>query len=185
MGRSGAWLGCHLAPVEPDLAVLSKGLTGGVMPLAATLASRQVQTAFAGEWDAGRSFLHSNTYSGHALAVAVAHAALDELATLMPDLSARGAGLRRRLTELAMRTGRLDRIRGVGMVAAADLVRSDGSSHPAAERAAFRVCRAALDHGAFLRPLGDTLYLLPPLNASEAILDELVAGLGAAITAAG
>ena len=178
MGRCGAWLGSQLAPnAGADLTVLSKGLTGGMLPLAATVVSRRVQEAFAGTWDSGRSFLHSNTYCGHALAVAVAHAALDALAPLLPDIQRRGEGLRARLAEVARTTGALGSVRGVGFVAAADLLAPDAIP----SRLGQRICRAALAHGAFLRPLGSTLYLLPPLNASDAELDALAESLGRAV----
>jgi adenosylmethionine-8-amino-7-oxononanoate aminotransferase len=169
MGRVGSMLAMHQAGVAADLCVLSKGLTGGYLPLAATLCTQRLYDAFLGDWASRRAFLHSNTYSGNALAVAVAREALavyrDEdvlghVARVGPSLA---------LPELPWLTGQ----RRCGMVAAAELVRRDGTPFPAAERTGYRVFRAAVRRGALLRTLGDTVYLFPPLNTPPEIIGEL------------
>lgn len=169
MGRLGSMLAMHQAGVAADLCVLSKGLTGGYLPLAATLCTQRIYDAFLGDWASRRAFLHSNTYSGNALAVAVAREALavyreedvlGHVARVGPSLA---------LPELPW----LTRHRRCGMMAAADLVRRDGTPFPAVERTGYRVYRAAVRRGALLRTLGDTVYLFPPLNASPAVIGEL------------
>ncbi len=180
-GRLGAWLGCHLAGIEPDIAVLSKGLTGGYLPLAATLTSQRIYDAFDGEWHAGRAFLHSNTYSGNPLAVAVADAALSvfHAEDIFGQVARRGPALREGLA--AIGSPFLRSVRGCGMMAAADLTQSDGSPWPRARRMGLRVYRAAIRHGALLRNLGDTVYLLPPLIADDAVIARLLAITAAAV----
>jgi adenosylmethionine-8-amino-7-oxononanoate aminotransferase len=176
-GRLGAWLACHLAGVLPDLAVLSKGLTGGYLPLAATLCTERLYAGFLGTWESRRAFLHSNTYSGNALAVAVARATLavyrdddvlGHVARVSPQLA---------LPELPWLTGH----RRCGMMAAADLVQRDGRTFPAAARTGWKVYQAAVRRGALLRTLGDTVYLFPPLISDAGVIAELQAIVAAAI----
>ena len=169
MGRLGAILGCHLAGILPDIAVLSKGLTGGYLPLSATVLTQRIYAAFLGDWASGRAFLHSNTYSGNALGVAVARAALavyhDE--TVLAQVAQRGPTLA--LPELPW----LRNHRQCGMMAAADVVQRDGTPFPAAARTGYRIYRAAVRRGALLRTLGDTVYLFPPLIANAPVIAEL------------
>jgi adenosylmethionine-8-amino-7-oxononanoate aminotransferase len=186
MGRCGAMLASHLAPAAlPDFAVLSKGLTGGFLPLAVVLTSDAVAALFDAEWHEGRAFLHSNTYAGNALAVAVAEAALAVFADedVLGQVARHGPLLRQGLAGLARDRPWLAGARGVGMVAAVDLVRADGGPRDRLERTGHAVARAALARGALLRPLGDTMYLLPPLLATPAELEELVAILADSLDA--
>lgn len=178
MGRLGDILGCHLAGVLPDIAVLSKGLTGGYLPLSATVLTQRIYDAFLGDWASGKAFLHSNTYSGNALGVAVARAALavyreeqilEHVAQCGPLLS---------LPELPWLRNR----RQCGMMAAADVVQRDGTPFPTVARTGYHIYRAAVRHGALLRTLGDTVYLFPPLNADAGVIAELRRILAEAVT---
>jgi len=173
-GRLGAWMGCHLAGITPDIAVLSKGLSGGYMPLAATLTTQRIYDAFDGEWDSGKAFLHSNTYSGNPLAVAVANAVLDVFhdAHILEHVASHGPRLRHGLA--VMQSPYLRNVRGCGMMAAADLVQADGAPWPRELRMGLRVYRAAIRHGALLRNLGNTVYLFPPLIADDAVITRLL-----------
>ncbi|MBA3845326.1 MAG: adenosylmethionine--8-amino-7-oxononanoate transaminase [Planctomycetes bacterium] len=186
MGRLGAMLAGSLAGVDADLAVLSKGLTGGYLPLSAVVVTDAVHEAFDGEWSAGRAFLHSNTWCGNALAIAVANAALDVYADedVLGQVARRGPRLRLGLDDLARSRRWLHDVRGCGMMAAVDLRRADGSPLPRAARAGWRASREAMAHGVLLRPLGDTLYLLPPLNSSPDEIERMIAVLGESADAA-
>lgn len=174
MGRLGTYLASHQAGITADLAVLSKGLTGGYLPLTATLTSQAIYTAFYAEWHEGRAFLHSNTYSGNALGVAVAEAVLAVFHDddMLPQVALRGPRLRAGLE--ALQSPYLTAIRGCGMMAAADLVQVDGTPWPADRRIGLRVFQAAIRRGALLRNLGNTLYLFPPLIVSDDIIDDLL-----------
>lgn len=177
--RCGAPLASHLAmaPAQPDLAVLSKGLTAGFMPLATVLAPARIHDAFLAEWHEGRAFLHSNTYAGNPLACAVACAALDVYRdeAVPAQVAANGPRLAAGLAELARTRPWLRDVRGVGMMAAVDLRRPDGAPLPRLARTGHRVYREAVRRGVLLRPLGDTLYLFPPLNTAPADIDRLLA----------
>lgn len=179
MGRCGAVLASHLAGPGgmPDLAVVSKGLTGGSLPLSCVLAPDRIYDAFLGTWQSRRAFLHSNTYAGNALAVAAADAVLRVFAEqdVCGQAARSGARMRRALAEAAAGRPWLGPVRGVGMVAALDLRARDGSPLDAAARTGYRVYREAVRRGALLRPLGDTMYLFPPLNAGWDEIAEMIA----------
>jgi adenosylmethionine---8-amino-7-oxononanoate aminotransferase len=185
MGRCGAMLASHLAGLDvlPDLAVLSKGLTGGFLPLATVLATDRLYDTFLAEWRERRAFLHSNTYAGNALAVAVATATLDVYASedVLGQVARTGPLLRQGLVRLADERHSLTSVRGIGMMAAADLRAADGSALDPMQRTGWQVYRAAVEHGALLRPLGDTSYLFPPLNTTEGEVASVIDVLGKAI----
>ncbi|MBA3683712.1 MAG: adenosylmethionine--8-amino-7-oxononanoate transaminase [Planctomycetes bacterium] len=186
MGRCGAMLASHLADdALADIAVLSKGLTGGFLPLAAVLTTQRLHDAFDAEWSAGKAFLHSNTYAGNALAVAVANAALDAYAeeAVLAQVAANGPALRRGLRALAETRPFLRDVRGVGMMAAVDLRQRDGSPLDRSQRTGWRVYREAVARGALLRPLGDTMYLFPPLNTGPGDLRAMIGILADSVDA--
>jgi adenosylmethionine-8-amino-7-oxononanoate aminotransferase len=185
--RLGEPLACHHAGVLPDIAVLAKGITAGALPFSMVLATERLYDGFLGTWASGRAFLHSNTFSGHALGVACAHAVLDTIAA--EDLPARvvrsGGRLRARINAACADRPWLAGMRGLGMAVAVDLRRRDGGHLDPAASTGWRAARAATAAGCMLRPLGDTLYLMPPFTASDGELDgmadALVAGADAAI----
>ncbi|MCS6970630.1 MAG: adenosylmethionine--8-amino-7-oxononanoate transaminase [Planctomycetes bacterium] len=181
IGRCGAWLASQLAAdALPDIAVLSKGLTGGSLPLTVVLTTERIYEAFLGSWESRRAFLHSHTYCGNALALAAADAALRAIAEEGLCERARTVGARLRAKLAARAHPRLSAVRGLGMVAAVDLL---GCAPQA--RTGWQVYRAAVARGALLRPLADTLYLFPPLNAPwdelERMLDILIASVDAVL----
>lgn len=184
-GRCGTMLASHLAGDGgmPDFAVVSKGLTGGMLPLSAVLTTDAIYRHFLGDYFSMRAFLHSNTYTGNALAVAVANAALDVFADedVLGQVARTGPLLRAGLARLAETRPGLRNLRGVGMMAAIDLGRVDGSAYPRTARMGYQVYRAAVARGALLRPLGDTLYLFPPLTMDADTIDRVIAIADASI----
>lgn len=175
-GRTGRMLACEHAGIAPDFLVLSKGMTSGFAPLAATLTSQKVYDAFYADYSTGRAFMHSTTYSGYAPAAAAAVEVMRifEDTKLADMVQRRSHGLRRRMERISEETGALANLRAIGFMAAADIVNpSTGEPFPKSERTGCKFYRKALEHGALLRPLGDTIYFLPPLNAEEAVLDSL------------
>jgi adenosylmethionine-8-amino-7-oxononanoate aminotransferase len=183
LGRLGAMLASHLAggPL-PDFVAVSKGLTGGFLPLSAVLTTDEVYDLFDAD-EVERAFLHSNTYTGNALGVAVALAALDVYAQddVLAMVKASGALLRREMAALAAARPTLGGLRGAGMVAAVDLRGPRGAPLDPAAGTGRLVYREALRRGALLRPLGDTMYLFPPLNTTPDDLRALVALLGESV----
>ncbi len=162
--------------VLPDIVVLSKGLTSGYMPLSAVLTTQSIYDTFDADYHEGKAFLHSNTYTGHALAVAVAHAALDVMRDerILDLVATRGPLLYQGLYQLSQKYPYLRNPRGCGMMAAVDLRQPDGSPLDKQKRTGWRVYRAAVKRGVLLRNLGDSMYLFPPLNISVADIEMML-----------
>jgi len=193
MGRLGAVLASHLVEgvgrtslaALPDFAVLSKGLTAGVLPLSAVLTTDAIYDLFDADYGEGRAFLHSNTFTGNALAVAVALAVLDVFAD--DDVLGRVAAMAPRLAAavqaLAAERPYLRDVRACGMVAAVDIRAADGTALDRRRRTGWHVYREAVRRGALLRSLGDTMYLFPPLTTTDDELKEMIAILGDSLDA--
>ncbi|PWK84746.1 adenosylmethionine--8-amino-7-oxononanoate transaminase [Fulvimonas soli] len=176
-GRTGTLFACEQAGVSPDFLCLSKGLTGGTLPLSAVLTTEPVYQAFYAEYSAGKAFLHSHSYTGNPLAC---RAALETLAIFRDEpVLERNRGLAahlaRRLEPLRAHPHVAD-VRQTGMIAAVELVADKAARRPfpAAERRGLRVYLHGLAHGALLRPLGDVIYFMPPYVVDEGELDHLV-----------
>ena len=187
MGRLGAILASHLAGPSalPDFAALSKGLTGGVLPLSAVLTTDAIYDLFDADYADGRAFLHSNTYTGNALGVAVANAVLDVFAAddVLGRVAVQGARLRAALEAVAAPRPYLRNLRACGMVAAVDVRAVDGSARDPRHRTGYAIYREAVRRGALLRPIGDTMYLYPPLTVTEAEIDEMASILAESVDA--
>ena len=177
MGRSGRLFASELEDVVPDFLCLAKGLTGGYLPLAATLTSDRIFEAFLGAPEEGRTFFHGHTYTGNALGARAALATLDVLlhGGVIEGLPERVAAFAERLAPLRALRHVAD-VRQFGLAAGIELAANDetGTPYPAAERRGMAVCRAARERGVFLRPLGDVIVLMPPLTLSNEELDRLV-----------
>ena len=163
-GRTGAMLACHAAGVAPDILTLSKALTGGTLPLAATIASTKVFDAFWSD-DPAHALMHGPTYMGNALACAAANASLDlfETEPRLEQAAAIGARMREELEPCRTRPG----VRDVRVLGAIGVVELDSP----AERTA--LTRAFLDQGVWIRPFGNIVYLTPALTISAEDLTAL------------
>jgi adenosylmethionine-8-amino-7-oxononanoate aminotransferase len=176
-GRTGTMFACEQASVSPDFLCLSKGLTGGALPLSAVLTTETVYEAFLGDYAANNAFLHSHTFSGNPIACAAALASLaifrDE--PVLDRIRALAARLAERIKPLRGHP-HVTGVRQTGLIAAFDLVadKSVGAAYPATERRGLRFYRDALAHGMLLRPLGDTVYFLPPYCIGEGDIDSMV-----------
>lgn len=168
-GRTGPMWACQHAGVRPDLLCLAKGFTAGVLPMAATLATERIYQGFLG--DDARAFFHGHTYCGHALGAAVAREVLaiyrDE--QILEQAANKARVLARGIERLASLPG-VARPRALGMVGAVDV----GGGAGYLDRRGWAVYEQAFCRGAYLRPLGDVVYLAPPLNISDAELDALL-----------
>jgi adenosylmethionine-8-amino-7-oxononanoate aminotransferase len=179
-GRTGRMFACEHEDVAPDLMCLAKGITGGYLPLAATLTTERVYEGFLGEFQDFRTFFHGHTYTGNPLACAAAIATLnvfeqeDTIAKLQPKI------------ELLERA--LQRIRGIPTVREVRqrgfMVGIELADFPADARMGHHVTLAARERGAIVRPLGDVVVLMPPLSIRTADLRRLVDVTALAIEAA-
>lgn len=172
LGRTGYALACEHAQIKPDFICLSKGLTSGWLPMSAVLTLTEIYDLFYADYCVGKNFLHSHTFSGNALAAAVALECLVVLEDeeIYKKVREKEIILKNHMQEVAEMTGKLTNIRTIGAIAAADLKLN---KKEADQRIAYQVFQAAIKLGAWLRPLGNTIYWLPPLNISLAVLAEL------------
>lgn len=183
-GRTGRLFACEHDGVRPDFMALAKGITGGYLPLAATLTTTRVFNAFRGRPEEGRTFYHGHTYTGNPVACAAALANLEifrrtrRLQTLPAKIGTLAAGL-----DALWDLTHVGDIRRIGMMVGIELVRDRRTKtpYPSAARMGHRVCMAARDDGLIIRPLGDTVVLMPPLAATRRQLEDLVAVTGRAI----
>lgn len=176
-GRTGTLFACEQAAITPDFMCLSKGLTGGTLPLSAVLANERIYGAFYAEHAQGKAFLHSHSYTGNALAC---RAALETLGIFRDEpvlernrqLAAR---LRERLAGMVDHPNVAD-VRQTGMIAAIELVRDKTSrlTFAAEERRGLRVYLHGLERNMILRPLGNVVYFMPPYCVTNDEIDLMV-----------
>ncbi len=179
-GRTGRMFACEWEQVSPDLMCLGKGITGGYLPLAATLAREEIFEAYLGEFGELKTFFHGHTYTGNPLACAAALASLkvfSEEGTLTPTVFGPKAEI---YAQGMARLARLDHVgsaRYRGLMGGVELVKDKAARepYPFEERMGNRVILQARKHGVILRPLGDVIVLLPPLAVSVEELELLFA----------
>ena len=180
-GRTGTMFACEQEEVTPDFLTLAKGLTGGYLPLAATITTSRVYEGFLGAFEEFRTFFHGHTYTGNPLACAAGIATLDVFAQertlerLQPKLRILGELLDEHIAPLKT----VREIRRCGAMTGIQL-----TDFPLSARIGHRVTLEARARGAIIRPLGDTLVLMPPLSIEVPELERLVTITSAAIAAA-
>jgi adenosylmethionine-8-amino-7-oxononanoate aminotransferase len=179
-GRTGTMFACEQEGVAPDLMCLAKGLTGGYMPLAATLATEQIYEAFLAPHEDFRTFFHGHTYTGNPLACAAALGCLDvfEMERTMVKLQPKIRVLTDMLRDIEAMP-EVAEVRHRGFMVGIDL-----GDHDPAERMGHRIVREARERGVIVRPLGDTIVLMPPLSITQLELRRLVGVVAESIRAA-
>ncbi|MGH8472154.1 MAG: aminotransferase class III-fold pyridoxal phosphate-dependent enzyme, partial [Gammaproteobacteria bacterium] len=164
-GRTGTLFACEQAGITPDLMCVSKGLTGGYLPLAAVLATEPMYQAFYDDYVTQSAFLHSHSYSGNPLACRAALATLDifEQEPVL-ERNAELAAVMRESTARFVEHPHVAEVRQQGMILAIELVQNKAAREhfPWQQRRGRRVFRQAMDRGALLRPMGDVVYFMPP-----------------------
>jgi adenosylmethionine-8-amino-7-oxononanoate aminotransferase len=176
-GRTGKMFACQHEGVTPDLMAVSKGLTGGYMPLAATLATEEIYQAFLGEYGDWKTFFHGHSYTGNPLGCAVALANLEvfrkehTLKRLQPKIKA----LKQLLKPLTDHP-HVGEIRQCGLMVGIELVknRTTREPYPLEERFGHRIAMAARRHGLLLRPIGNVIVLMPPLITTTTELKRMM-----------
>jgi adenosylmethionine-8-amino-7-oxononanoate aminotransferase len=187
MGKTGRMFACEHEGVVPDFLCVAKGLTGGYLPLSATLTNDAIYSAFLGRYDESKTFFHGHTYGGNPLGAAVALATLEvfeeerTLENLQPKIS--------RLAEHLARISELPHVgdvRQCGIMAGIELVRDRAAQepYPWAEKRGHRVCDYARTQGVWLRPLGNVVVIMPSLAISLAELDRICTSAEQGIAAA-
>ena len=176
LGRTGKMWACEHENVTPDLLCAAKGLAAGYLPLAATLTTLEIYNAFLGEYRDLKTFFHGHTFTGNPLgcAVALENIAIFEREDLLNRLQATIEYFNDRLQEFYT-LSHVGDVRVCGMAAGIELMKDPDAytSYPFEEKVGVRVCKNALAHGAILRPLVNTIVLMPPLQISTSELDSL------------
>lgn len=175
-GRTGKMFACEHEDVQPDLLCLGKGLTAGYLAMSATLATTEIFNAFLGEYAESKTLFHGHTYAGNPLAAAVANASLDlfESENTLEKLQPKIARLTERLAVLKEHSHVGD-VRQCGLLAGVELVRNRETNEPFhwEERRGQRVCDYAFSQGVWIRPLGNTVVIIPPLAITLPELDQI------------
>ncbi len=183
-GRTGKMFACEHEGVTPDFLALSKGITGGYLPLAATLTTREIYDAFLGEPHEGKTFYHGHSYTGNPLACAAALASLDifEQDNVLDGLAEKMALLSSYRTRLAAHPAVGD-VRQCGMIMALELLadKEKRVPFPPEKMIASSVCRAARQYGLIIRNIGDVVTFMPPLASTTAELEAMLAALERAL----
>jgi adenosylmethionine-8-amino-7-oxononanoate aminotransferase len=179
-GRTGRMFACELEEVTPDFMAVSKGLTGGYLPLAATLTTEKVYSGFLGDFKDRRTFYHGHTYTGNPLACAAALAAIAIFERdKVLEKTRKKIHLMGNLLQDFYTIDQVGDIRTCGLMAGIELVKDPATKEPfpAELRMGHRVTLEARKRGVIARPLGDVLVLMPPLAITDAELEKLVAVL--------
>lgn len=186
-GRTGRLFAVEHAGVTPDLMCLGKGITGGYLPLAATLATEEIFSAFLAPYEEFNTFFHGHTYTGNALACAVACASLRlfERDGVLARVNERAAHLESLLGEHVAPLAHVGDIRQLGLMVGIELVRdrAQRTAYEPVERIGARVCQRMRSEGIIIRPLGPVVILMPPLGVTDSELERLVRSCAAAIAA--
>lgn len=177
-GRTGKMWACDHAGISPDIMCLSKGLTGGYMPMAIAVTTQEIYDAFYADYLEGKAFMHSHTYSGNALACSAACAVLDilEEENIIEKAQEKAIYFHNRIKEKFAGHKNVGDLRHIGLINAIELVK-DKSTKRAFEsknRYGYQIYKKALKKGVILRPLGDVLYFNPPLIIEKTEMDYVI-----------
>jgi adenosylmethionine---8-amino-7-oxononanoate aminotransferase len=177
-GRTGRMFACEHAEVHPDLMCVAKGITGGYLPLAATLTTEALFSAFLAPYEEFKAFFHGHTYTGNPLACAAALASLAifEREQVITKLAPKIALLTQRLRTDFASLSRVADIRQWGLMVGIELMQDPRRKvpYPTKDRLGVKVSKEARKHGVIIRPLGNIIILMPPLSITEEELNTLL-----------
>ncbi|OGS24614.1 MAG: adenosylmethionine--8-amino-7-oxononanoate transaminase [Elusimicrobia bacterium RIFOXYB2_FULL_50_12] len=183
-GRTGKMFAVEHENVRPDLMCVAKGITGGYLPLAATLASEKIYRAFLGKHEEFKTFFHGHTYTANPLAcaAALANLAIFKKEKVIAGLAPKVRHLKNELSSLGA-LPIVGEIRQIGLMAGIELVkdRKSRAEFAAKDKIAIRICAACRSGGIIIRPLGNVLVLMPPLSVTKAEISKMIATIRNAI----
>lgn len=177
-GRTGSMFACDQAGITPDIMCISKGLTGGYMPMSIAITTQKIYDAFYADYREGKAFMHSHTYAGNPLGCSAALAVLKVLdeEQIIPRAREKAPFFHQLIVDALGDHPHVGEIRHLGLVNAIELVedRESRKSFPSERRLGYQIYKEALKQGLLLRPLGDVLYFNPPLVISPEEMQEAV-----------
>ena len=169
-GRTGSMFGCEQAKITPDFMTLSKGLTGGYLPLAVVMTTNDVYNAFYCDYNEHKAFLHSHSYTGNPLACSAALATFElfEASDVIGENKKKSAYILEKLEKFKVLSN-VKEVRQTGMIAAIEL-----KGYTAEERIGLKVYQYGLENGVLLRPLGHIVYFMPPYIITYEEIDQMI-----------
>lgn len=174
-GRTGKMFAFEHAGVSPDIMCLSKGLTGGYMPMAIFATTQKIYDAFYDDYSTGKAFMHSHTYSGNPLACSAANAVLDlmEDGTILKHAQENAIYFNQMIKEKFLSHKNVGEVRSIGLINAIEIVKNKETkeAYDSKLRLGYQIYKKALKHGVILRPLGDVIYFNPPLIIEQKDMD--------------
>ncbi len=177
-GRTGKMFACDHAGITPDILCISKGLTGGYLPMAITITTDIIYDAFYADYNEGKAFMHSHTYSGNPLGCSAALAVqrIFKEDNIMKNAAIRAKYLHKKLCDTLLDYPKIGEIRHIGLINAIELVsdKKEKTGFDAGLRTGYQIYKKALCQGLLLRPLGNVLYFNPPLIINEDEIDKAV-----------
>lgn len=178
-GRTGKMFACEHEDVVPDFLCLAKGLTGGYMPLAATLTTERVYEAFLGRYEELKTFFYGHSYCANPLGCAAALGSLSvfEEEAVLDSLPEKIEVFGSAVQNYSENSPHIGEVRQLGLIAGLELVDSNGESFDWRLETGARVCKRARDYGLLTRPIRDTLTLMPPLCATTEQIEKAVEAL--------
>ncbi len=177
-GRTGKMFACNHAGIAPDIMCLSKGLTGGYMPMAIFVTTQKIYDAFYADYNSGKAFMHSHTYSGNPLACSAAIEVLNilEEEKIIEKACENAKYFNELIKETFLPHKNVGEVRSIGLINAIELVKDKKTKEPfdSKLRTGYQIYKKALKNGVLLRPLGDVIYFNPPLIIEKNDMDFVV-----------
>lgn len=174
-GRTGKMFACDHARISPDIMCLSKGLTGGYMPMALAITTQEIYDAFYDDYLKGKAFMHSHTYAGNPLACSAAVEVLKilEEETIIEKANKKANYFNKIIREKFLPHKNVGEVRSIGLINAIELVNNKNTKEPLdyRNRTGYQIYKKALEKGVILRPLGDVIYFNPPLIIEKEDMD--------------
>ena len=174
-GRTGKMFACDHAQISPDIMCLSKGLTGGYMPMAIAVTTQEIYDAFYDDYLKGKAFMHSHTYAGNPLACSAAVEVLKilEEEKIIEKANEKGKYFNQIIREKFLPIKNVGEVRSIGLINAIELVKDKKTKDPLdyRNRTGYQIYKKALEKGVILRPLGDIIYFNPPLIIEKEDMD--------------
>lgn len=174
-GRTGKMFACDHAGISPDIMCLSKGLTGGYMPMAIAVTTQEIYDAFYDDYLKGKAFMHSHTYAGNPLACSAAVEVLKILReeNIIEKANEKAKYFNKIIREKFLPLKNVGEVRSIGLINAIELVKDKNTKEPldSTKRTGYQIYKKALEKGVILRPLGDVIYFNPPLIIEKEDMD--------------
>lgn len=177
-GRTGEMFACNHARISPDFMCLSKGISAGYMPMSVVITTDEVYDCFYGDYSERKAFIHSHTYSGNAMACAIALESLKifEEDKILENNKKKGQFIKNLTIKKAETSQHVGDVRSIGMITAIEIVKDNITKEPytADQRVGYEIYKIALSKGLLLRPIGNVLYFIPPYIITEEEIEFMV-----------